>query len=91
MRSPRTTRITLLAIALTLLAVYWVNLDELIHASIAVGNAVPPIPALAAILILVGVTYLGVRVFRKTLIGRKNILLIYISIAFASSARSICF
>lgn len=74
-----------LAVALTLLAIYWVNLNELIHSTIAVGNAVPPIPALAAILILVGGTYLAYWIFRRPLIGRNNILWIYIGIAFASA------
>jgi hypothetical protein len=78
----------ILAIALGLFSILWVYLDELVHSSVAVGNAVPPIPALGAILILVCGAYLAYRIAHKSLIGRSHILLIYIGITVAAALAS---
>ena len=43
------------------LAVLWVVQDEVIHSSIQVGNAVPPIPALAALLLLAAAARIALR------------------------------
>src|SRR5204863_9781479 len=46
----------LLALGAGALAIVWVVQDEVIHSSILVGNAVPPIPALAAVLVMTAAT-----------------------------------
>jgi hypothetical protein len=56
----------LLALLLGVLAVHWVVQNELVHASIQVGNSVPPIPALTAVLLLGGAAAL----FRRLRAGR---------------------
>jgi hypothetical protein len=55
----------LLALLLGYLAVRWVVGNELIHSSIFVGNAVPPIPALAALLAMGGAAALVRRARRR--------------------------
>src|SRR5437763_1839234 len=54
-------RTALLALVLGVLAVLWVVQDEVIHSSIQVGNAVPPIPALAALLLLAAAARMALR------------------------------
>jgi hypothetical protein len=44
----------LVALVLGVLSILWVVQNELIHSSIQVGNSVPPIPTLAAVLLLGG-------------------------------------
>src|SRR5688572_23201218 len=54
-----------LAIGLGILAVLWVVQNEVIHSSIQVGNAAPPIPALAALLLLAAATRIALRRQRR--------------------------
>src|SRR5438552_1481223 len=51
----------LTALILGVLAILWVVQNELIHSSIQVGNSVPPIPTLAAVLLLGGCLALWMR------------------------------
>lgn len=87
------TALWLLALALGTAAVYWVVGNELIHSSIFVGNAVPPIPALAALLLLGGLAAL-VRFARRGVkrpgepFSRADILTLYIFLTVAASVVS---
>jgi hypothetical protein len=54
-------RTALLALVLGVLAVLWVVQNEVVHSSIQVGNAVPPIPALAALLVLAAAARIALR------------------------------
>ncbi len=88
----------LLALILGVLAVGWVVQNELIHSSIQVGNSVPPIPALAAILLLGGSAALvrraGARSKPRTQTAveadpaRAPILAIYLFLAMAAAVVS---
>lgn len=78
----------LLALALGALAVLWVIQNELVHASIGVGGAVPPIPALAVTLLLVGAGYAARHFGLAPLLGQQRILLVYILITVAAAVAS---
>src|SRR5579864_456341 len=75
----------ILAAVFGVLAVIWVVQDEVVHASIQVGNAVPPIPALAAVLILGIAAYAAGRRGWTRLPDRKHALRIYIFLTFAAA------
>src|SRR5438067_544516 len=81
-------RFLILALILGVLAVGWTVQDEVIHSSIQVGNAVPPIPALTALLVLAGVAFFAYRRGRKSFLGRGRILRTYILITLAAAIPS---
>jgi len=79
----------LLAVLLGYLAVRWVVGNELIHSSIFVGNAVPPIPALAALLLLGGAAAILRRRRMAEASGfRADILTLYLFLSMAAAVVS---
>jgi len=74
----------LLAVALAVWAILWVFQNEVIHASIQVGNAVPPIPSLAGLLLMLGIGYVVCRLRKKPL-PRACILWIYLLLTVAAA------
>ncbi|MCC6446304.1 MAG: hypothetical protein IT210_22975 [Armatimonadetes bacterium] len=75
----------LLALALAALAVWWVYRDEVVYTCMQVGAAVPPIPALAALLLLLGGAYVAAR--RRGVSARRGyILWVFLLISVAASA-----
>src|SRR5690242_19864323 len=77
----------LLAVGLAILATLWVFRDEVVYCCIQVGGAVPPIPALAAILVLLGAAYLATR-RRDASARRRYILWVFLLIAVTASISS---
>lgn len=78
----------LLPLILGALAIFWVIQNELVHSSIGVGGSVPPIPALAAVLLLAAAGYLARRLGRRTFLDRPQILLVYITVTVAAAVAS---
>jgi hypothetical protein len=75
----------LLAIALAILAILWVIANEYVHESIGVGGSVPPIPALAALLLLSGAAVIAHRIGWRTFLTHRRILLVYLLITFSAA------
>src|SRR5436190_1260723 len=83
----RSTGWLLVALVLGVLSILWVVQNELVHSSIQVGNSVPPIPTLAAVLLMGGVLALHRRLRKapadatqdeSTRRSRANTLSIYV-------------
>lgn len=72
-----TLRVLLLSIGFTVLGAWWVQRNELIAFTVQISESVPPIPALAAVLV---VLMLGAAVrwlTRSQIFGRRDLLFIY--------------
>jgi hypothetical protein len=80
-----TTRCLALALLVGAPAVVWVVLDELVYATIEVGNSVPPIPAVAFLIALAGASALARRLGRRWQLSRAEMLLVYIFLTTAAA------
>ncbi|MCC6444316.1 MAG: hypothetical protein IT210_12795 [Armatimonadetes bacterium] len=74
----------MVALILGAAMVYWVFRSEIVHASIQVGSAVPPIPALCGLLIMLAAAAL-VRQRGRLAVPRRRILWVYILLTIAAS------
>lgn len=75
----------LLATTLAILAILWVIANEYVHESIMVGNSVPPIPSLAALLPLAGAAVIAHRIGWRTFLTHRRILLVYLLITVSAA------
>jgi hypothetical protein len=80
-----TWRALLLAVLLTIACGYWVRQAEIMVISTQISEAVPAIPALGALLLLLALNPLLRRVWRRAQLSRVEILTIYTFAAIATS------
>ncbi len=80
-----TARSLLLAILLTYIASFWINQTEVITHFCQVTEAVPPIPAVAMLLLLVLLNPLVRRIARRFSLERREIIMIYVFLTVATT------
>ncbi len=80
-----TARSLILAILLTYIASFWINQTEVITHFCQVTEAVPPIPAVAMLLLLVLLNPLVRRIARRFSLERREIIMIYVFLTVATT------
>ncbi len=80
-----TARTLIIAILLTYIASFWINQTEVITHFCQVTEAVPPIPAVAMLLLLVLLNPLVRRIARRFSLERREIIMIYVFLTVATT------
>ncbi len=80
-----TWRSMILAIGFCVIASYWIEWSEVVTFFCQITEAVPAVPAVAFLMVLVVVTPLVRRVSRKLALDRREVLMIYVFLTVATS------
>lgn len=80
-----TLRALLLAVALTVLSSYWVDQAEVVTFFCQITESVPPVPAVAGLILLVGLGALTAHLLRRGARQRRETLLVYIFLTVATT------
>jgi len=78
-----------LCLVLSVAAAYWIKFVSLVHGTCHVGESVPPVPALSALLFLLALRFVLDRVRLKGWIDERTILSVYVFVTITAMLSSI--